>query len=51
MSVTICLIFFFFKGGKSIGIPGFLQGLKHAHEKYGVLSWSRLLEPAIRLAK
>ena len=38
------------KTGSSVGIPGFVAGLWAIHQKYGSLSWSRLLQPAIKLA-
>ncbi|KAL5239888.1 hypothetical protein ACI65C_007298 [Semiaphis heraclei] len=35
----------------TIGVPGFLAGLFHAHIKYGILPWETLVEPSINLAK
>jgi gamma-glutamyltranspeptidase/glutathione hydrolase len=37
-------------GGRSVGTPGLLRVLELAHRERGRLSWSRLFEPAIRLA-
>jgi len=37
--------------GLSIGVPGVLAALKHAHEKYGKLPWAELFQPAIALAR
>ncbi len=39
------------QGGKSICIPGEVEGLLHALEKYGTMSLADILEPAIRLAE
>jgi gamma-glutamyltranspeptidase / glutathione hydrolase len=36
---------------KAIGVPGTVAGLYMAHQKYGKLSWSELVQPAIDLAK
>lgn len=36
--------------GLSIGTPGLVKLIKAAHEKHGKMPWSRLFEPAIRLA-
>uniref|UniRef100_UPI002028ABFD gamma-glutamyltransferase n=1 Tax=Actinotalea sp. C106 TaxID=2908644 RepID=UPI002028ABFD len=33
------------------GVPGFVRGLEVLHAEHGVLEWSRLLEPAARLAR
>jgi len=38
-------------GGRSVGTPGTLMLMYEAHKRYGTLTWSRLLAPAIRLAK
>lgn len=38
-------------GLKSVGVPGTVAGLYMAHNKYGSLSWKKLVQPAIDLAK
>jgi gamma-glutamyltranspeptidase/glutathione hydrolase len=38
-------------GGRSVGVPGSLRLMAEAHAKYGKLPWSRLFQPAIRLAR
>lgn len=38
-------------GGRSVGVPGVLAGLKKAHDKYGKLPWAMLFEDAINLAE
>ena len=38
-------------GGRAVGTPGVLHMLVQAHQLHGVLPWSRLFEPAIRLAR
>ena len=38
-------------GGMSIGVPGSVAGLYLVHKKYGSLSFNKLIQPAIDLAK
>jgi gamma-glutamyltranspeptidase/glutathione hydrolase len=38
------------KSGLSIGTPGLVRLLEVTHKKHGKLAWSKLFEPAIRLA-
>ena len=38
-------------GAKSIGVPGTVAGLYLAHQKYGILPWADLVQPAIDIAK
>lgn len=35
----------------SIAVPGQLHGMLIAHERYGRLNWTQLIEPAINLSK
>lgn len=37
-------------GLKSVGVPGTVAGLWKAHQKYGKLPWSELVQPAIDIA-
>ena len=37
--------------GTAVGVPGFVAGLSAIHKEYGSLKWSRLLQPAVKLAK
>jgi gamma-glutamyltranspeptidase / glutathione hydrolase len=37
--------------GLSVGVPGTVRLLEEAHRRWGRLPWSRLFEPAIRLAE
>lgn len=38
-------------GQLSVGVPGTVDGMVKAHEKYAKLPWKELLQPAINLAK
>lgn len=38
-------------GGRSVGVPGVLAGLKKAHDQYGKLPWDVLFKDAIKLAE
>jgi len=38
-------------GGRSVGVPGVLDALKTAHDKYGKLPWASLFDDAITLAE
>ena len=37
-------------GWKAVGVPGTVAGFGTAHERWGRLPWSQLVEPAVRLA-
>ena len=39
------------KGHLSSGVPGSVSGMYQAHQKYGVLPWKDLVQPAIDLAR
>ncbi|KAI9037268.1 gamma-glutamyltransferase [Aspergillus affinis] len=39
------------KGGLASGVPGELRGLEYLHNKYGVLPWSTVMRPAIKIAR
>ncbi|GAB3202414.1 gamma-glutamyltranspeptidase/glutathione hydrolase [Pontibacter aydingkolensis] len=39
-----------FKGHLAAGVPGTVDGMVQAHDKYGSLPWPRLVQPAIDLA-
>jgi gamma-glutamyltranspeptidase/glutathione hydrolase len=36
---------------KASGVPGTVSGLYHAHQEFGRLPWSRLVQPAVNLAR
>ena len=38
-------------GARSVGVPGFVQGVYALHQKYGSTPWKELIEPAIKLAE
>jgi gamma-glutamyltranspeptidase/glutathione hydrolase len=37
-------------GGRTVGVPGALMALEHAHRRFGRLTWAELFAPAIELA-
>lgn len=39
------------RGGLASGVPGQLRGLEYIHTKYGKLSWARLVQPSVDLAR
>jgi len=40
-----------YAGGRASGVPGNLRMMALAHQRYGKLPWTRLFEPAIRMAR
>ena len=38
-------------GARASGVPGTVYGLQQLHQRYGVLPWATLLQPAIELAR
>lgn len=38
-------------GALAVGVPGTVRGLYEAHRSFGKLSWNRVLQPAIELAR
>jgi gamma-glutamyltranspeptidase/glutathione hydrolase len=38
-------------GALAVGVPGTVKGMQVAHERFGVLPWAQLLQPAIRMAR
>src|SRR5690606_19249991 len=38
-------------GPLSVGVPGYVDGMRLAHEAYGALPWGDLIEPALALAR
>ena len=39
------------RGGKSIGVPGWLKGMEYALKTYGTMTFAEVAAPAIRLAE
>src|SRR5690606_21651304 len=39
------------RGQLASGVPGSVDGMVKAHDRYGKLDWTALLEPAVRLAE
>lgn len=38
-------------GALAVGVPGSVRGLQVLHDRYGTWSWSRLIEPSIKIAR
>jgi gamma-glutamyltranspeptidase/glutathione hydrolase len=38
-------------GALAVGVPGTVKGMQMAHQRFGSLPWSQLLQPSIRLAR
>ena len=38
-------------GARAVAVPGTVMGLRQLHQRFGVLPWKRLVEPAIRYAR
>ena len=51
MFLNYLFIYLFTIGGLSIGVPGQVKGLYEAHQQFGRLSWSELIQPSIELAE
>ncbi|MFA5508521.1 MAG: gamma-glutamyltransferase [Vulcanimicrobiota bacterium] len=39
------------RGASAVGVPGTVAGLWEMHQKFGVIPWNKLVEPARRLAQ
>jgi gamma-glutamyltranspeptidase / glutathione hydrolase len=39
-----------FKGHLAAGVPGTVDGMVQAHERYGTMAWAELVQPAVELA-
>lgn len=39
------------EGGLASGVPGEVRGLQYLHERYGVLPWKTVFEPAVKVAR
>ena len=49
-SIVMIVILHSIIGGLAIGVPGQLKGMYEAHQRFGQLPWSNVVEPAIELA-
>ncbi|ORY26756.1 nucleophile aminohydrolase [Naematelia encephala] len=38
-------------GGSAVAVPGEVKGLEAIHERYGRVSWGRLFQPSIKMAR
>ncbi len=38
-------------GALAVGVPGTVKGMELAHQRFGVLPWSQVVQPAIRFAR
>ena len=51
MYISLKVFFSYTIGGLAIGVPGQVKGLYEAHQQFGRLPWSELVQPSIELAE